>query len=79
MMALIHIPQPLLAKEKIHPHIMDYLSFLPYDPSKTRPLGIPCIWDRLIQQCIKQVMEPVSYTHLMNGIKIAVLLVVNPL
>ena len=31
----------------------------PYDPSKTRPLGIPCIWDRLIQQCIKQVMEPV--------------------
>lgn len=31
----------------------------PYDPSKTRPLGIPCIWDRLIQQCIKQVMEPI--------------------
>lgn len=26
---------------------------------KTRPLGIPCIWDRIIQQCIKQVMEPV--------------------
>lgn len=25
----------------------------------TRPLGIPCIWDRLIQQCIKQVMEPI--------------------
>lgn len=31
----------------------------PYDPSKTRSLGIPCIWDRLVQQCIKQVMEPV--------------------
>jgi len=30
-----------------------------YDPTKTRPLGIPCIWDRLIQQCIKQVMEPI--------------------
>jgi group II intron reverse transcriptase/maturase len=29
------------------------------DPSKTRPLGIPCIWDRLIQQCILQVLEPV--------------------
>lgn len=29
------------------------------DPTKTRPLGIPCIWDRLIQQCIKQVMEPI--------------------
>lgn len=31
----------------------------PYDPTKTRPLGIPCIWDRLIQQCLKQVMEPI--------------------
>lgn len=31
----------------------------PYDPTKTRPLGIPCIWDRLIQQCVKQVLEPV--------------------
>lgn len=31
----------------------------PYDPTKSRPLGIPCIWDRLIQQCIKQVMEPI--------------------
>lgn len=30
-----------------------------YDLTKTRPLGIPCIWDRLIQQCIKQVMEPI--------------------
>ena len=31
----------------------------PYDPTKTRPLGIPCIWDRLVQQCIKQVLEPI--------------------
>ena len=31
----------------------------PYDPTKMRPLGIPCIWDRLIQQCVKQVMEPI--------------------
>ena len=30
-----------------------------YDPTKTRPLGIPCIWDRLIQQCILQVLEPI--------------------
>jgi len=30
-----------------------------YDPTKTRPLGIPCIWDRLVQQCVKQVMEPI--------------------
>ena len=27
--------------------------------SGTRPLGIPCIEDRLIQQCIKQVLEPI--------------------
>lgn len=26
---------------------------------ETRTFGIPCIWDRLIQQCIKQVVEPV--------------------
>jgi len=31
----------------------------PYDPTKTRPLGIPCIWDRLIQQCVLQVLEPI--------------------
>jgi len=31
----------------------------PYDPTKSRPLGIPCIWDRMVQQCIKQVMEPI--------------------
>lgn len=30
-----------------------------YDPNKTRPLGIPCMWDRMIQQCIKQVIEPI--------------------
>lgn len=24
-----------------------------------RPIGIPCIWDRIIQQCIKQVLEPI--------------------
>lgn len=31
----------------------------PYDPTKNRPLGIPRVWDRLVQQCIKQVMEPI--------------------
>lgn len=27
--------------------------------NKKRPLGIPCIWDRLVQQCILQVLEPI--------------------
>lgn len=26
---------------------------------KIRTVGIPCIWDRLVQQCIKQVLEPI--------------------
>lgn len=29
------------------------------DPAKVRPLGIPTILDRLIQQCVLQVLEPI--------------------
>lgn len=29
------------------------------DGKSTRPLGIPAIWDRLVQQCILQVLEPI--------------------
>lgn len=32
---------------------------IPKPNGGTRPLGIPCIWDRLIQQCILQVLEPI--------------------
>ena len=36
---------------------------IPKPDGKTRPLGIPCIWDRLIQQCFKQVLEPICESH----------------
>lgn len=32
---------------------------IPKPNGKTRPLGIPCMNDRIIQQCIKQVLEPI--------------------
>ena len=32
---------------------------IPKPDGRTRPLGIPCIWDRLVQQCIIQVIEPI--------------------
>ncbi|WP_174615789.1 group II intron reverse transcriptase/maturase [Virgibacillus ihumii] len=30
---------------------------------KLRPLGIPCILDRIIQQCFKHVLEPIAEAH----------------
>lgn len=32
---------------------------IPKQDGRLRPLGIPCIDDRIIQQCIKQVLEPI--------------------
>ncbi len=39
---------------------------IPKPNGSTRPLGIPCIWDRLVQQCIKQVMEPICEAKFSN-------------
>lgn len=37
-----------------------------WQPGKTRPLGIPCMDDRIIQQCIKQVLEPICEAKFHN-------------
>lgn len=39
---------------------------IPKPNGKTRPLGIPCMDDRIIQQCIKQVLEPICEAKFHN-------------
>ncbi|MGL4791080.1 MAG: group II intron reverse transcriptase/maturase [Anaerotignaceae bacterium] len=39
----------------------------PNDPTKMRPLGIPTIMDRLLQQCVLQILEPICEAKFHNS------------